>query len=194
MSIFGDISIFAIECQVSRLLEERVYANFQIWVGGKSIGDYEDEIMLYSCMSYLSDFLKFTGNRYEPDLDEKSKEEVFQIIFDSVVYTLPVGKNWNEIFTNYNPSNEDAQPPYEDIQRRFHLDSFGMSSFSDKFNLILVETKTGKQRLIWRAISDMKVHEQILEPGSFEAVANQFLLWAESQISLEADSCDRNPS
>lgn len=57
-------------------------------------------------------------------------------------------------------------------------------TFSDKFNLILVETKTGKQRLIWRAISDMELHEQILEPGSLEAIANQFLLWAESTISL----------
>lgn len=187
MSIFGDKYSFAIESQVSRVLDERVYIHFQVWVGGKPIGDYEDEIMLYSCISYLSDFLKFTGNRYEPDLDKKSKKEVFQIIFDSVVYTLPAGKTWNEIFANYNPSNEDTQPPYEDIQRRFHLDSFGMSSFSDKFNLILVETKSGKQRLIWRAISDMELHEQILEPRSFEAIANQFLLWAESQIRLEAD-------
>jgi len=187
MSIFGDQSIFAIECQVSRLLEKRVYTHFQVWVGGKPIGDYEDEIMLYSCMSYLSEFLKFTGNRYEPELDEKSKEEVFKMIFDSVVYTLPVEKTWNEIFAIYNPS-DGIQPPYEDIMRRFHLDSFGMSSFSDKFNLILVETQSGKQRLIWRAISDMELHEQILEPKGFEAIANQFLLWAESQISLEVDS------
>jgi len=107
------------------------------------------------------------------------------LIFDSVVRTLPAGKTWNEIIATCNSSSDNTQPPYEDILRRFHLDSFGMSSFSDKFNLILVETKSGNQRLIWRAISDMELHEQILEPGSFEAIANQFSLWAESQISLE---------
>jgi len=191
MSIFGAKSIFAIECQVSRILDERVYTHFQVWIGGKPVGDYEDEIVLWSCISYLSDFLKFTGNRYEPDLDKKSKEEVFHLIFDSVVSTLPAGiKIWSEIVSIYNSSNDNTQPPYEGIERRFHLDSFGMSSFLDKFNLILVETKSGKQRLIWRAISDMKVHEQILEPRSFEAIANQFLLWAESKISLEGDSCN----
>ena len=191
MSIFGTKSIFAIECQVSRVLDGQVYAHLRLWVGGKPLGDYEDEIVLYSCISYLSDFLKFTGNRYEPDLDEKSKEEVFNIIFDSVVYTVPDGiTTWSEIVSIYNPSNDDTQPPYEDIENRFHLDSFGMSSFSDKFNVILVETKSGKQRLIWRAISDMKVHEQILGSRIFESVANQFISWAEAQINLEANSCD----
>ena len=36
----------------------------------------------------------------------------------------------------------------------------------------------------------MELHQQILEPGSLEAIANQFLLWAESKISLEGNSCN----
>ncbi|RUR81868.1 Imm42 family immunity protein [Chlorogloeopsis fritschii PCC 9212] len=185
MSIFGDKSSFAIECQVSRVIDGQTFAHLRLWVGGKPIGDYEDEIVLSSCISYLLDFLKFTGDRYEPNLDEKSKEEVFQLIFDSVVYTIPTGiTTLSEIVSIYNSSNDKAQLLYENIERRFHLDSFGMSSFSDKFNLILVETKSGKQRLIWRALSDMKIHEALLEPKSFEAIANQFLVWAESQIRL----------
>jgi predicted house-cleaning noncanonical NTP pyrophosphatase (MazG superfamily) len=184
MSIFGDKSSFAIECQISRVLNGQTYAHLRLWVGGKPIGDYEDEIILSSCISYLSDFLKFTGNRYEPDLDEKSKEEVFQLIFDSVVDTIPTGiTTLSEMVSIYNSSNDNAQPLYDNIERRFHLDSFGMSSFSDKFNLILVETKSGKQRLIWRTLSDMEIHEALLKPKSFEAIANQFLVWAESQIN-----------
>ena len=184
MSIFGDKYSFAIECKVSRMLDGQTFAHFQLWAGGKSIGDYEDEIFLSTCISYLLDFLQFTGNRYEPDLDEKSKEEVFKSIFDSVVYTIPAGiTTFNEIVAIYNSLSDNTQLLYKNVQRRFHLDSFGMSSFSDKFNVILVETKRGKQRLIWRVISDMKVHEVFLEQKSFEAIANQFLLWAESQIS-----------
>lgn len=183
MSIFGDKYSFAIECQVSRVLDGQTFAHFQLWAGGESIGDYEDEIVLSTCIRYLLDFLQFTGNRYEPDLDEKSKQEVFKSIFDSVVYTIPVGiTTFNEIGAIYTLSDK-AQLLYENVERRFHLDSLGMSSFSDKFNVIIVETKSGKQRLIWRGLSDMKVHEVFLEQKSFEAIANQFLLWAESQIS-----------
>lgn len=185
MSIFGNKYNFAIECQVSRVLDGQPYAYLRLWAVGKSIGDYEDEIVLSICMRYLLDFLQFTGNRYEPDLDKKSKEEVFQLIFDSVVYTIPTGiTTLSELIASYTPPNNNAQPLYENIERRFHLDSFGMSSFLDKFNLILVETQSGKQRLIWRVISEMKVYEALLEPKTFEATANQFLLWAESHIRL----------
>ncbi|MCC5670195.1 hypothetical protein LC653_42000 [Nostoc sp. CHAB 5784] len=89
----------------------------------------------------------------------------------------------SEMLAIYGSLSDNTQPTYENIERRFHLDSFGMSSFSDKFNVILVETKSGKQRLIWRVLSEMKVYEVFLEPKSFEAVANQFLIWAESQIN-----------
>lgn len=181
MSIFGDKYSFAIECQVSRVLDEQTFAHFQLWAGGQSISDYEDEIILSVCRNYLLDFLQFAGNRYEPELDEKSKEEVFNLIFNSVVYTIPTGiTTLNEMMAIYNTPSDNAQTLYENVERRFHLDSFGMSSFSDKFNVILVETESGKQRLIWRVLSDIKIHEVFLEPNSFEAIAHQFLLWAES--------------
>lgn len=182
MSILGDQSTFAIQCEVSDLMYDPPQAHLRVWIGDKPVGDYEDVIILSASVSYLLDFLKFTGDRYEPDLDEKSKKEVFQLIFDSVIYTVPAGKTLSEIVANHNPSDHDIQPPYENIEKRFHLESFGMSSFLDKYNLILVETRNKKQRLIWRALSDMELHEILLEPMTFETVANQFLAWSEAVL------------
>lgn len=182
MSVFGDKSVLAIESEISRILSGKKYAHLRLWAAGKSIGDYEEEVVLLSCISHLTEFLKFTGNRYESDLNNKSKEEVFQLIFESVVVTLPSGlKNLSEIISFYN-SKEKIESPYENIISRFHVDSFGMSAL-DGFNIILVETGSGSQRFIWRANSDMKLHEVFLQDNEFESVANQFLLWAESQIS-----------
>ncbi len=177
MSIFGNKSNFAIECQVSRILDNKLYLNFQLWIDEESIGDYEDEIPLSGCIGYLIDFLKFSDDRYEPDLEDKSKDEVFDKIFNSVIYTFPKGATLEQMINFGFHLDNSNLPQYENIELRFHLDPLGMSSFADKFNIILVETKDKRQRIIWRNLSDLKLHETILKPKTFETIAIQFLEW-----------------
>jgi hypothetical protein len=175
MSIFGDKSLFAIEYEESCIISSSIYINFQFWIGGERIGDYEDEISLSSCLSYLSDFLKFSAQRYEFDLDQMDKEEIFKTIYDSIVLTIPDHVSIDEILSGEYIIEIPITPRFENIQERFHLDSIGMSAFQDKFSIILVETELKFGRIIWRKIADMKIREVILPPNYFESVANQFI-------------------
>ncbi len=171
MSIFGNKSFFAIEYEKTRVIDKYIYINFRFWAGGQEIGDYEDEIYLHTCLSYLSDFLKLSDQRYEPELEQKNKDDVFQIIYD-VMFVEP-------------PEDVDSNFFYRkvaDLGTRFHLDSIGSSSFDDKFNIILIDTSSGYERLIWRTLSDMEIHEITLPPKTFETVANQFLLDAKKYL------------
>lgn len=175
MSIFGDKSIFAIDCEESRVISGSTYINFQFWSGGIRIGDYEDEISLSSCLGYFSDFLSFSGQRYEPDLDKMDKEDVFKAIYDSIVFTIPDHVSMGEVLSGEYVMEIPVTPKFENIQERFHLDSIGMSSFQDKFSIILIETESRFERLIWRKITDMKIQEVILPPNYFETISKQFI-------------------
>jgi hypothetical protein len=165
-----------------------------MWAKENSIGDYEDEIFLTSCVAYLEDFLSFSGQRYEPDLDQKSKEEIFELVYDSVIFTLPARFTIGELLNHNFSSDRGSITPYENVQERFHLDSIGMSSFQDKFNIILVENILGEEKLIWRTISDMQIREVTLPAKCFEDVANQFLLCSyelKSQLKI-SDSWEKD--
>jgi hypothetical protein len=175
MSIFGDKSLFAIECEKSCVINNFTYINFQFWIGDEKVGDYEDEISLSSCLSYFLDFLKFSGQRHELELDQMLKEDVFRVIYESIILTIPENVNIEEILSGEYVIENPVTPKFENIQERFHLDSIGMSSFQDKFSIILVETELGFERIIWRKIASMKIREIILPPHYFETVANQFI-------------------
>ena len=181
MVCFGDKSNFAIECQVSRNLDNQPYINFRLWIDEKPIGDYEDEIPLFGCTSYLINFLKFSETRYEADLENKSKEEVFDQIFNSVIFTFPEGLTMDDLIRKNSELYKLTPAPYEKMEERFHLDPLGLSSFADKFNVILVEKKDRRQRLIWRNLFNLELHEKVLEPQSFESVAAQFLEWSKTK-------------
>jgi Immunity protein 42 len=183
MSIFGDKSLFAIEYEHSCGHNSHTYIHFRFWAGGQEIGDYEDIIYLSDCLCYLSDFLKLSNQRYEPELEQKSREDIFRIIYDSCMVTLPDQIRLEDILSNNLVTQESNPQKFNNIQERFHLDSIGMSSFQDRFNIILIEDRSGNQRLIWRTLSDMKIYEVNLPFKTFETVANQFLIDANAYLN-----------
>jgi hypothetical protein len=180
MTLFGNKTIFAIECELSRAFTNPIYIHFRFWAGGENIGNYEDEIFLSTCISYLKEFMEFAGQRFEPELEGQSKEDIFRLIFDSVVFTVPPGMNISEFICGGASFEENPMPRYKNIEKRFHLDAVGVSSF-DKFNIILVETLSGEERLIWRTLSDMELHEIVIPLKGFETVAKQFTSWVDEQ-------------
>lgn len=183
MSIFGDKSLFAIEYENSHEHNSPIYIHFRFWAGGQEIGDYEDIIYLSDCLCYLSDFLKLSRQRYEPELEQKSKEDIFKIIYDAFIITLPDQIRLEDILSNNLVVQECDPQKFDNIQERFYLDSIGMSSFQDKFNVILIEDSLGNERLIWRTLSNMKIYEIHLPSKTFETVANDFLLHANAYLN-----------
>ena len=179
--IFGDSSIFAIECEITERIEDWTYAHFRLWADGDSIGDYDDEMDLQGGVYHLEKFLKYSDSRSEPGTDDKTKEEVFQIVFDSVMLTFPKEASSFDV-----PIPDESLVQYPNMIPRFHLDQSGMSSFSDKWNVILIERRDEAARLIWRELTDdlkdMEIREAILSPGYFEDVTIKFIEWAKASF------------
>lgn len=177
--LFGDISTFAIECEVTDRVDERwSFGHFRMWSAGQSIGDYGDSADLRGCLNWLVDSVSGAGARREPSLDDRSKDEIFRLVYDPFMVTFPEGVQ----FRDYEQPEETdemvtARSAYPDARNRFHIDHVGMSSFSN-WSVILIERGDGAQRLLWRRIRDSEIGECVLGPNCFEAVASEFIEWA----------------
>lgn len=181
--LFGTTSTFGIECEITYRYDETwTYGHIRMWADANPIGDYEDSTHLRACLNWLVDFLSYADVRCEPSLDNKSKEEVFRLLFDSCMLTMPEGVGILEFVPEEAEELDAARLAYPQARERFHLDGVGMSSFSDKWNVILVEKSDRFQRLIWRNLKDMRIQEALLPPGCFEAVAAQFVTWASTNL------------
>jgi hypothetical protein len=175
--IFGDKSKFAIECEPVLFDGRSHQVRFRFWAANTPIGDWEDTIQLHASVNWLKDFLRYSGDRYEPSLEDKSKDEVFRLIYESVVLTVPKGMTLRE-FVDLPDTEPDENPPiYRSARERFHLDQVGMSSV-DNWSSILLERGDGTARLIWRNVDDLELHEVLLPPRYFDMVADQYLDWS----------------
>lgn len=179
--IFGNVESFAIECQLVEPSGRDIYAHFRLWINGQSIGDYEESVFLKASLNWLIQFMQYSNDRCEPSLEWKDKVEVFRLIFDSVMLTVPQGLTVSDIINDTSYS-DTASPDYPNARERFHLDQVGMSSFSDKWNVILVENNDSSHRLIWRNLQDMQMQEAVIPPDCFEKAATQFIEWASSLV------------
>ena len=183
MTLFGTTSTFGIECEITfRQDESWTYGHIRMWADANPIGDYEDSTYLRACLNWLTNFHSYANVRCEPSLDNKSKEEVFRLLFDSCMLTIPEGVGFLEFVPEESEELGAARLAYPQARERFHLDDVGMSSFYDKWNVILVEKSDRVQRLIWRNLKDMQIHEALLPPGRFEDVAAQFITWTSASL------------
>lgn len=164
--VVGNKSRFAIACEIEYLIDNHVLGRFQFWVEEKPIGDWDDLAYLLGCANGLYEFVKLPKNRFELELENKSKEEVFFLLFDSF---MPAA------------TEEDVEPPFEGTERRFHISYLGMSSFIDRFDVLLIETEC-EQRILWRDAKDQVMHEAILPANEIQAVAIEFCRWFASQV------------
>ncbi|MCU7960885.1 MAG: immunity 42 family protein [gamma proteobacterium symbiont of Bathyaustriella thionipta] len=98
----------------------------------------------------------------------------------------------NSIFAEFDEGEfsgkmDDLKPTLsaEDYEKHCHVDSIGLESFKDKFNMILVEGKHEVQRLLWRSTDNPQIHEVFLPPKYFEDVGRQFISWAELETGMK---------
>ena len=162
MMLFGDKGTCAVEVNIDDVFEGWVFGSYQLWVRGVSIGDEADHsVDLKGCWSWMRDFIERRWDRYEPDLYEMDKRQVFLRL-----------ANW--VSSNMNP-HRFSKELYENSYPRFHISRIGMSSF-DRFTLLLVESQTGMQRLVWQEgqgdIQDAYLGANQLESAFAEAVVS----------------------
>ena len=176
--IFGKIEILAIEVEFVETKNSVSYGHFRFWVGGQEVGNFQEVISFNASKKSLSRFLKMDDQRFDKDLDNSSKEEIFKALFDSIVATIPEGATVTEYLKERGGDSRDfSYLEKMGFQERFHLDEVGQEAFRDKVNLLLLKRSDSFERLIWRDLKTMVVMEKVLPPGFFVQTANEFLSW-----------------
>ncbi|WP_266160138.1 Imm42 family immunity protein [Dyella silvatica] len=153
--LVGDKSECAVDIKIENNFDGWVFGTYLLWVRGIPIGDdYDNSVDLKGCWNWMRDFVTYPENRYEPDLYDMDKRQVYLRLATSV---LP----------NENPSGF-AKEVYEDTTSRFHIDHIGMSSFN-RYILLLVKDEKGMERLVWRE-SYGDIQDVYLSAGQLESV------------------------
>lgn len=164
--IFGDTKKFAIETEISQRVPNYILGRFRFWIESNQVGDWDDQsTSLGNCFHWLNQFANDEVDRYEPEFDEWSKEQVINTLFDSY---MPEGLNFDA----------KIPEPFEKSYIRFNIGNLGMTSFKN-IDIFLVDTKV-KQRLIWRDNLSKSINEAFFEKGHMQMIANQFCKWFES--------------
>lgn len=177
MATVGNKAIVAIEWEkTQKSADGYQYAHFCFWIKGERIGDFEDVVILSTTVKYLEMFLKHYDRRTIGGLCARSKEDIFNYIHESVMFTVSPHEKLHE---SLDSAKDELFNEYSDsslLRERFHLDDVGGAAFMDKYNIILFnDTSMQSQRLIWRNLCDMKIHEFSLTENHFDQVAIQFL-------------------
>ena len=161
--IIGDPAQFAIECVIQEWVDDIwVFGHFRFWLGGHTVGDWEDSASLRGCVSWIRDFIDTDVQRFDPMLTGKSREEVFHMLYDSVM---------DPTLSDQSVSIEDSS----DIYRRYHISHLGMSSFN-RVGLLLIETPEC-QRVIWHETGDPTIYEVKLPVGEMQRIGEAFCQW-----------------
>jgi len=144
-----------------------------MWARNEPIGNFDDEIDFAASLRFLERFLSHSGDRFESRLSRSSKYEVYDALYRRAFAEKAISKDVPVRLVGIRQFRE-----------RFHLDSVGMSAFSETCNVLLIDGIDGAQRIIWKNFSDSIIREARLAPGLFDHVATEFLLWGKEQIRL----------
>jgi hypothetical protein len=164
--LFGAKEAFAIECELTKSSNGFRFCNLRFWVDSTPYGDFSQQTTLGVCLHSASIFLKYSDERYEPDLADEPAEVVFDAVYESL--------------------RLDGHPLYEHALKsgfssRFHFEEIGGESFREDFAAIVIQSENGSQRFIWRnRTSGGLLQEAILPPHYVDNVVKDFVAWGEA--------------
>lgn len=167
MTTFGHKSIFAIE--VDRVWEADSYhcSALRFWIGGEPVGDWEETTLLTACILWMEEFCEYQAERILPESHLESAEGLFR-----------------ELYRNYYEGDPNASTSH--LRTFFHMDQTGMSSFVDKYGILLVTSNNGTARLIWKCLEKgEKLHDFTLVAGEVERIGREFVAWGKTFITHE---------
>lgn len=165
--LIGDKQNFAIEMEILDIVDGWIFGTFIFWLANVIVGNPEDKTVdLKGCINWLRDFVENPKNRFEPDLYDMDRNQVFL-----------------RLVTSITPGKQDvcfSEEYYEDIYSRFHIEHLGMSSF-DGVSIILIENDAKQQRCIWQQ-GDKEVNEVFLAERRIEELAIKVIDFFETEI------------
>lgn len=163
--IFGNPEVFAIEAMTLEGFGKWSNGRLKFWVGGHSIGDWDDTSNLAASARWGRMFLKASDRRTRVDLDNIPPSEVYEHLYGRFVEPVnsPSPKAW--------PGPWDRDP--------FILDDVGESALRDRYAILAVRREDGIDRVIVNCFKDERLSETLLAPGVCDHVIELYCTWVE---------------
>jgi Immunity protein 42 len=167
--MFGDRDTFAIEVgaveQYSVALG--LFVQFQFWIGGLPIGDWEDRIPLGASARNFETLCDNAENRRERLFEHIPATEVFQTVYDA--------------FFAYDYRKSPVLIP--NLRDRFHMDDIGLGSVRDKYGIVIVASSMNTERIIVKDLRQDTIIADVVVPFGFvESVGGDYINWEQTQL------------
>ncbi len=121
----------------------------------RRIGELSGTSDLFASLTWARCFMETYDDRFEPEFEYASDEDVFHAVWDPIYITRLADESWHDAIDR---SRENSCiPPFRDARDRFDMSDIGGVDFTDTYNLICVYDGRGFDRLIWRYIADRKI-------------------------------------
>lgn len=167
MRLFGSPDAFAVQFEPRGPFDERwKFGHLQFWVDGHSLGDWDDSASLASAARWGRTFLAHSIERFRPDLDSWSAQDILAELYEQFLADRPA----------------DVQPaPHAKSWSRdpFLLDEVGDASIRDRARVLAVRTST-RDRIIARCLRTNQVFECLLVAGELDAILGDFCEFVEA--------------
>lgn len=171
--ILGNKEELAVGWEVIERVDEWIFGRFYLFINGVVVGNPNDySVDLKGCLNWINDFLTVERNRFEPNLFDMHRDQIFLLLAASVTDSQDPYRFVKEV--------------YEDTFSRFHISHIGMSSF-DNFVLLLIKSHDGCEQIIWREGSGT-VQNAFLKPNALEELLN--IVSANLRSDLETRKAD----
>lgn len=172
--IFGEKTRFAIECIVGPRHPKYAFGNICFWAANCRLGNYEQTIILWPAVSFISGTLRFSGHRYNSWISKANSIQTLEFIKDIL----------SEIYSTLNQT-EALQKIKENREcyQKFRVSPDVSEAFDGEFAILL--DQNDRELLIWQDYETRKINEVQLATGEYEAVVQSFLDWILPYISHE---------
>ena len=164
--VFGSQERFAVESIVYQRSLDGVLGHLRLWIGGEPVGEFRQNLMLYTPALFMRDFLAQLGPRNHYSLDGKTGEEILQIVY------------WALYSDGEKSAEEKAHLQYRqfsDIYEKCELCPRLCPSF-DGSEAVLLEEEN-RDRVIWKAFGQDEVREIVLHKGECLSALRGFVEW-----------------
>ena len=163
--IIGRKDSFALEIELVTDMPDTLWTlgYIRVWLAHREVGNFDQVCALEIPYAHFERSLEYLGQRTDPTLWGKTKEEVLSIIDDA-------------LFAPSSAGGQDRQDEDARFNKFMVFTNWGESF--DGYLAVLVEGREGDRLVyqeLWRSL--MPTYEARLQPGEYACVVQEFLSW-----------------
>lgn len=144
-----------------------IYVQFQFWIGGRPIGDWDDIIAIEPSIDHAAEICANEQYRRERLFTDSAPSYIFDIVYDG--------------FFNFDYSSDRIVTP--NMRDRYHLDCIGLEAIYDKYGVVVVGSSVDTERVIAKDLrNDTFIVDVKLCFGVVESALKAYVDWGRKQV------------